>query len=497
MRRFFSFFTVLFLLASCERTPSNVSFATDPRILRGTWTGTLEKVCQGRFYNSQFNPMATRALVQQGNAFSSTITHTLFDTTNGTKLGSYNLENLVSPIIWKADGSRLVFLRKSNNTLLRVEANPVTGADELSTPQANLDLSTFASYEYNSDLTRVIKNTGDSSGLTLRILDVATGEVLRTLSGVSYGTYQLSADGTKIAYMKFLNQKYEVWVTDVSTGDHQKLLQLEDFNVSRFSFQANTSLNLFGNTNTATIKQINLKTLELTNLLLETATQANWGLFSTDGKRIVYQLSDQDGFKVKNLDTGALVFEKPFASKQLIGTSRYPNRGEVIAISADGKQVIATPEKNWQCVARVLSADQQQDLVVEVPESQNISLEFKPTFLDSQSYSVSGTAKIGQSEAKSIRGNVQIPNSCSRFAYSIYGCEKLMTALPPPPPWSLDFQDVHFVELNYSDGSAFPTKNDHIGINKNTQTPHIFTRTFSFDLSSEKISYYLDVRPTP
>jgi hypothetical protein len=456
------------LVLGCDRTPIDVSFASDPRILRGQWTGSLEKICSKRVNSSQLNPTATQALV--GYYGDSNTAYRLFDTQTGSQLGSFDLGTVISPFVWNDDNTKIVYYRlqgiSSAQNFVRVELNTATGfLTAVSTPTSFTNQ--YSSNTFNAALTRMAKVTSVNGTNQLTVYDLSSGTIVQTVTGVSSGIPQFSPDGTKLAYSTLsASNLVQIQLLDLTTGVSQKLLEA-DFSLRELGFSGNTILNIVAAKNALFVQRLELQTLTSTIIELPNTYATK---ISASGNQIAYSTTNNT-VGVKDLVTGAIILEKPLGIQEAADFLQLGNP-QLLEVAFDGTSILVGSEKTWQCIPRILRPSTQQDLVVEAADSQVVTLNLVATYTNDRGYAVAGTAQIGSSAAKAIDGEARVGNGCQYLTFGY--CERLTPALSPMPLWMQTYPDFHYVDLRYTDGTDFPISISAIGTNQKTKKVQLF-----------------------
>ncbi len=459
MRRYLGLTVLILLLASCWRIPTDVSFTTDPRVLRGTWTGVTESVCAQNLtvpINSSLNSTGTQFFAISGTALE------VFNASNGAKLGGFNLSSATFPVIWSDDGTQIIYLRTTlTSSIERAVVNPLTGAD-ISAATLATDFS-GSNFNYNNDLTRVaVFSTSNFSGLSkVDLFDVVTGVLVKSksISKTNPELITLNAAGTQMAYTVTDTDKIQVWVYDFNADTNIKVFERSSatfFITAKPVFSSNNQLNFRYSENITTTAKIGIKRINLTDLTNQDTPIPNTTNFTSaiqitaDGIRFAYV--QDDVLYVKNLETNAVITQKSLATIDY--SANRLNFSSVLSSNANGTAWLVTGTRIG-CSVRAFETTTQTltpNAALALDDSQNISMTFVPTYRDSSSYTFTGTFKMGIAPERNIRGSVMVKSECS----SIYNnCEKLTPSTPslPPPPYPLT--DVHFVSLQYENGTAF------------------------------------------
>ncbi len=454
----------LVFLAGCWRFSTDVSFTTDSRVLRGTWTGTLEKQCENVTSFATFSPDGTRFFTTNAKDLE------IFATADGTKQGSFTVQNRTSPIIWSADNSGLVYIRTSTNLgLERVTVNPITGADVTVSPLTGEFSGSL--YAYSQDLTRVaLVNSSSINGVTrINQYDLLTGNLLKSvaLPNITPTYLTLSQDGTKVAYGASLASKTQVFVLDFATEIIIKVFE-ESVSSLTLRFFGTNQLRLtytqYGNAVTPTI----IKRINLTTLATQDTSIPLYGGYqireSSDGTRIGYFIGKT--LIVKNLETGAIV-----SQIELETTSNY---SPIVLSSNDSGTIWLVSGTRVGCTLRIFDATQQvfttNDISLTDDDFQTAVFTFVPTFQSSKRYTLTGTVKMGSGPERKIVGAVTVPEYCSLFAGD---CEQLVKTAPPPYYTSI-YDGVHNVQFEYENGVTFGFYDLLVGKRKDTKKVQLF-----------------------
>ncbi len=442
----------LALLAGCWRFSTDVSFTTDPRVLRGTWTGATESACSEALYipiNASMNSSGTRFFAVSNKMLE------VFDATNGTKLGGFNLTSATLPVIWSPDGTKIIYLRTTaNSSVERAEVNPTTGAD-LATATLATDFA-GTDFNYNNDLTRVAAFvTSNFSGVSrVNLYDVVSGVLIKSksLTSVYAYTIALNAAGTQMAYSAIDSGKSQIWTHDFNTDLTKKVFeQSGEISFGKPSFFGTNQLVVqFVQQTTNQGPQLGIKRINLTDLSSkDIPVPYGFGArVSADGTRFGYV--ENDTLFIKNLETNTIVAQKPLTSISQYG-SPY---GTILSSNSTGSTWLVSGTR-VNCSLRAFDAAT-QDLTPNAKlasdDSQTVVMKFVPTYRDSSSYTLTGTIKVGTNAERNIRGSVSVPQGCSLFDSN--NCEKLVPSTSPIQlPYPLT--QVHYVNLQYENGDVF------------------------------------------
>ncbi len=433
----------------------DVSFATDPRILRGTWTGTLEKACdEAKITARAFNPSGTQVMVIRDGKLE------IFNAISGAKLGGFNVPPTKSPVVWSNDGLNLIYLRITNAGLERVVANPLTGAD-VSVVALTGDFI-GVSYAFNADLTRmtVFATSGISGVSRIDLYNLETSALLKSknVTKINSDSVQLSPDGTKIIYSLVTATQFEIWQHDFATDTSKKVFERLGTATSPFEFNGNNQLSLSfdlttnANTNRV-VRRINLIDLTTRDSLLSGALSNL--VISKDGTRAAYLLGTS--LVIKNLDTDTIVATTVLGSN----SQNISVQIGVYSSNFDGTKWIVRGSK-LGCYLRIFETAQQtltSDTSIGIEDSKIVIMKFTPTYQSASSYSVIGTLKLGSEAERDFTGTVRLSDYCSVFSGN---CEKLNKTTTPYPNPAM-FERIHFVSLQYTNSPNFEYYNTMVG----------------------------------
>ncbi len=464
MKRHFQYLILLLLLAGCWRTPTDVNFESDPRVLRGNWTGTLEKQCSQYIPQGVFSPDETKWFLLENQVFK------LFDSNSGVMLATYTMKNLASPIVWTADSSGLIYLRKPQSQFQRVTINPLTGLETASIP-LNSELTNVYG-TFNRDLTKVaIFSISSITGIPrIFLYDLLTGDLIKSVVvpnlTSSYLNAILSPDGNQFIYSVSISNSgplSQVWQVNLVTETITKVaqgvysyprLQLAGLNLLNISYTEYVHP-----INYTIVERIDLTTLQNNKITVGKSIYSS--IFSNDGNQMGY--IEDSIFYIKNLNDQAIVGQvalgsvNPLASGSLYGAS---NNSWLLSGANSG------------CTLRVFETIQQKFLTtaaLEPANSQSVSFSFIPTYRDSGSYTLTATMQIGTTAARSISGVVSVPNSCTLFGGD---CERLLK-FTPVPNYSYIYDGIHSVQLE-ENGTRLEFETMLVGKQKNSQKAQFF-----------------------
>jgi hypothetical protein len=461
MRPILGFLALVLTLSSCWGIPVDVSFATDPRILRGTWTGTLETPCnQSKITTRAFNPSGTQIMVIRDEKLE------IYTATTGEKLGGFNVPPTKSPVVWSNDGLNLIYLRITNLGLERVVANPFTGAD-VSVVALTGDFI-GVNYAFNSDLTRmtVFATSGISGISRIDLYNLQTSALLKSknVTKINPDSIQLSPDGTKIVYSLITATQFEIWQHDFNTDTSKKVFERLGTATSPFEFNGNNQISLnfdqtINNTTNRLVRRINLTDLTTRDSVLS-GYLSNL-VISKDGTRVAYMQGSS--LTIKNLDTDTIV------ATTVLGSNSQNTQFQIgiYTSNTDGTKWLVTGSKIG-CYLRIFETAQQtltSDTSIGVEDSKVVIMKFIPTYQNANSYSLTGTIKFGSEAERNIIGSVRIQEYCSVFGGT---CEKLNKATTPiPNPGFLE--RIHYVSLQYTNSANFEYYNTMVGYRMDTK----------------------------
>jgi hypothetical protein len=453
---YFRYLALILLLAGCWRIPTDVNFITDPRVLRGTWTGTTKASCNNN------NPFNTSGVINSlGTQFFVISAKTLevFDAANGTKLGGFILSSTTLPVIWSPDGTNIIYLRTTaTSTIERAVVNPLNGADISATTIPNDFAGT--SFYYNNDLTRVAAfATSNFSGLArVDLYNLVSGVLIKSksFSSINPSSISLNSLGTKISFTATDSNKFQVWQHDFNSDLSSKVFEREAQNFSLLSsptFSGANQLTFVYNDFANSSFKLNIKRINLTDLSnQDTLLPSNAGQVrvTPDGTR--YAFVENDTLFVYNLETNALITQKPFNT---ISNNNYVPTFATIISSNETGTIWLISGTRLGCTVRTFTTTNQSltaDSSLITDDGKAVIMTFVPTYRDSKSYTFTGTIKIGSDAAKNIRGFVGVANQCSLFGSA---CENLTPQTSPPIPAPYQLTKVHDVTIEYATGSSF------------------------------------------
>jgi hypothetical protein len=477
MKHILKFLLLLAFFSSCKITPMDVNFNTDPRILRGTWTGTSAPLCDTHPAEGVMNPTGTQYFAMTNSTLE------VFDAENN-KLGGFTLPEVTSKIVWSADGSSLVYLRASTIPLSaeqeRVTVNPVDGTEQSLTPislqKPNLNA------RFNNDLTRAafINNSNQ-----IVLYDLITDAVLSRKSiPVSKGAFlTLNSDGTKIAYTTVVATKTQVWLLDLTDDTSNQVFEGTTNLLQSVVFTTN-HLNIISREiwDEPSMQRINLsnKSTQITKITLSGIQNAGFVL-SGDGTRIGYIATGQktEDFYVHNAETGVLIQKMTIAD--LYGPDndfgfKYNKPPVVSSSNLDGTQWLLSGTRVG-CTLRTYSTTSNtlsSNVSLITDDAKAVVMKFTPTYRDSSGYAFTGTAKIGLAPERTIQGFVNVPNGCELL--SSRRCEKLVPA-SMPHPGSYYYTASHDINLTYENGDPFEYSMLKIALISSTGSTSLTTKT--------------------
>ncbi len=469
MRAILSLLALIFSLSSCWSIPVDVSFATDPRILRGTWTGTLEKGCVTNLSNATFSPDGTRFFVISFTQLE------VFDANNTTKLGGFPVANLKSPVVWSSDNTNLIFLRKPDNSALeRVVVNALNGVEVSKIVYSEEFLGEVAGF--SSDLTSMIVTlTSATSGVTrANRYDLLNGTLIKSLVLPSKDTanYKVSPDGAKLSYQTRDTTQNQVWVANFSTDVISKEFDVAT-QFARHQFATNQEIIVFYTPNNlpdqTVVRRINLSNSSSQETTIPRAYEIT---FSQDLSR--YAIVQNDILYIKNFATGATIAQKPMQStiSDPYNSYSYAGNGFVISSNTNGTTWAVSGTKIG-CTMRLFETTQQTfSMNIAISDlTKSVTMTFIPVYVSSSNYSLTGTMKIGNDATINIKGIVSVPNTCSVFSGT---CENLKPKLSPPIPYYNQFEINHFANLTDENNQSLGYSPVIVGKRKDNKKVELF-----------------------
>lgn len=483
MGTYFRYLALILLLAGCWRIPTDVNFASDPRVLRGTWTGTTKASC------TNSNPLATSGVMNpSGTQFFVTSDKKLevFDASSGTKLGGFTLSSLKFPVIWSPDGTSIIYLRTTATaTTERAVVNPLNGTDMSATTIPN----EFAGerFYYNNDLTRVAAfATSNFSGISrVDLYNLVTGVLIKSKSFnvINSNSISLNLLGTKISFTAVDSGKFQVWQHDFDSDLSTKVFErnAQDFNLLNTPtfFGTNQLIFLYNEfTNSSFklgIKRINLTDLSTQDTLLPSSNSAQVRI-SPDATRYVFVQNDT--LFVYNLETNALITQKALNT---INNNNYAPYFATVMGSNEAGTIWLISGTRLGCTVRTFTTTSQSlttDSSLITDDGKAVVMTFVPTYRDSKSYTFTGTIKIGTEAAKDIRGSVGVANQCSLFGS---GCENLTPQTPATIPLPYQLTKVHGVTISYANGGSFEYPLVVVGYTYDLKKVQIFAGTYNYN----------------
>ncbi|MEY4529832.1 MAG: hypothetical protein RLZZ156_553 [Deinococcota bacterium] len=443
----------------------DVSFATDPRILRGTWTGTLEKPCdEAKITARAFNPSGTQVMVIRDEKLE------IFDAVSGTKLGGFNVPPTKSPVVWSNDGLNLIYLRITNAGLERVVANPLTGAD-VSVIALTSDFI-GVSYAFNADLTRmtVFATSGISGISRIDLYNLETSALIKSknVTKIKEDSIQLSPDGTKILYGIITTTQFEIWQHDFVTDQTKKVFERLGITPISFEFNGNNQLNLSFSLTTNTnrvVRRINLTDLSTRDSLLPGALSNL--VISKDGIRAAYLLGTS--LVIKNLDTDTTVATTTLNSN----SQNISVQIGVYTSNFDGTKWMVRGSK-LGCYLRIFETAQQTltlETSIGIEDSKIVTMKFVPTYQSANSYSITGTLKLGLEAERDFNGTVRLPEYCNTFSGN---CEKLIKQTSATIPNPSFLERIHYVNLQYTTQPNFEYNITEVGYRRDNKKVQLY-----------------------
>jgi hypothetical protein len=469
MRVILSLLALLLTLSSCWSIPVDVSFATDPRVLRGTWTGTLEKGCVNNLNNATFSPDGTRFFVMSFSEIE------IFDAMTANKLGGFTATNLKSPVVWSSDNTNLIFLRKPESSALeRVVVNALDGTEVSRITYTEEFLGEIAGF--NADLTSltVTLTSGVTGVIKASRYDLLTGTLVKSLVLPNKGNliYKVNPDGTKLSY-QIRDTTQQVWVANFTTETITK-----EFDVlaqeTQHQFTSDTGIVVFYTPdalpNQTVIRRINLSNSSSQETTIPRVYQV---VLSPDVSR--YAFVQNDTLFIKNFETGVTIAQKPMQSTTTdpSGSFSYPSSGFVVSSNANGTIWVVSGTKVG-CTLRIFETTQQSfssNLNFASSATKIVTMTFVPTYVSSSSYNLTGTMKIANAVPFNIKGVVSLPTGCSVFSGT---CENLKPSALPPMPYYNQFEINHFVNLTDENNQSLGFNTVIVGKRKDNKKIELF-----------------------
>jgi hypothetical protein len=482
------------LLVGCWRVPTEVGFATDPRILRGTWTGTLEKQCSSYTLGAVFNGDATRVFFYTSGGGSE------FFTATGTKLGTLKPDHRISPFAWAANNTDVVYIRNAPSTgFQRVTLNPSTG---LEVSVVTL-LSEFAGADaiFTPDLRRsAFFATSAVTGIKrLYWRDLTTGILLKSVVWSGGNTNPVGTvfnpSGTKLTYTIYNATSFRMEVFDFETETTTRVFA-ENSSSGTPVFVNDDQLYVTNISNQGSRYTISAVGLNLTTQQKSQIVVSEGDYLKNDGQyvftlqfvgsRMAYVKADV--LHIQDLETQAILAQQALETNDLL---RYSFGGFVQSGAPSGQWLVSA--KQPRCGFRIFDANTKVfagNIELESPETQTVQFEFTPTYRDSSSYTLTGKLQIGAAPERSIIGLVSLPNYCSLFGGV---CEQL-SRLTPPPPYLSVYPDAHRIQLEYENGVPTPFEVMLVGRRFDTQKAQLFALDYQYS-NSFSSEYVLRANP--
>jgi hypothetical protein len=427
------------VLAGCIRPPVDVLFESDPRILRGTWTGTLEKSCNARAFGGVYSPDNSKVYFQTSKS------QMVLDTATGAILAELQTPTPSprSVVVWNNVGTKLKYILEDTSYkrfLLEVDAQngSILSSSALPTAFSGYGLIT------SPDLKLAAKIENNQ----IRVLDLETKQAVKTIAVTGNWHYETRLTSTHLAYGINANS---VRLQNIATGAEQTFEGIRSSQVSL------TATHLYAPTNTtpSLLRKISLADATNTDLPIPNFNSA---VFSSDGTQLAFIASDT--VFVHSLSNGSVVGQ---AALGTVNAAKYPQEPSIVAAGQAGNYLLTAA--NPACGVRgfVATTGFGASTTLETPTNDPIVFSFTPTFQNSSGYTLTGTMKIGNAAPQNITGRGLLPQQCS--LYSTYGnCEQLKpAALPPYYLGHSQLKNPHRIELLTETGEPVLGENLNYG----------------------------------
>jgi hypothetical protein len=413
------------ILSGCFRPPVDVLFNSDPRILRGTWTGTLEKYCNSAARYAAFSQDNAKVYLEAGK------TRLVVDVATGAILTELLIPTRGSPVVWNTTATtfKYVFNDVSNNSFI-AEINAQNGQIISSVALPKAMSGNFSGYSPDLKLAARVGNS------QINVFNLETKTPLKTIPTTGDTAYLLGLTQTHLVYA--ISQA-SLRLHRLDTGAEQTI---EAINPYGFHLGA-THLYAWTTGTPKMLRKISLNDSSVSNLPVPYAENPT---FSSDGTQVAYVANDT--LFVHSLADGSVL------GQASLNTQPNPlGAAGVVAAGSAGRYL--APATSPACGVRsfVVGAGFVSATTLETPSNDPITFSFTPKFETAYWYSFTGTLKIGSAAPQNITGQVNVPQYCNLYSSSYGACEQLKPATSPPMPFgNSQLKNAHNFELRDEQG---------------------------------------------
>jgi hypothetical protein len=431
MKLFVAVAGLFWMLCGCQVIPKDVLFESDPRILRGTWTGKLEKRCGVNISAVEISPDGQKIYLEN-NRLSWVI-----DAATGAILSQFQLPFRADYAVWDNLGQnlRLLYREPTNSTILAV-VDSQTGA-VLSRVTLPSSFPQFFS-GYSPDLKMAAKIDHTTKSAT--VYDLENKTIIKTINK-AVDRISLSQNKNFLAYSEAQGNG-SVYLVQLSDGSEQVIPDISLVN----GFLTETHLLAWTNTKQG-LRKISLSDLTSADLPIPYPLYSPF--YSRDGGQLVQTINSTS--TIYSLNDGAQL-------AQLFNTSVYRSGSSLTGV---GRWVM--PAEFPNCGIRVyeVGTGYISNTALDTFSSQPISFQFVPTYQSTSSYTFTGTVQIGTNPSQNIKGTVFLPRDCIAFPLNEFPshCEELKNAFSifdlTHKVALLDEQNKPFLQSTLGGGSYF------------------------------------------
>jgi WD40 repeat protein len=402
MKTFWTRVLLLFLtveLVACFQYP--VDFG-DPSVLRGNFTGTISALCQIIVDNMAWNSDGTKIATLDSRTGGRL---TIWDNQSGAELSFVDNLDLPYPVNflnWSLDGQRVIYSDSRNSVAKLHVYNVLTKVLETDVLLESSENYWVAKISANGN--RVIgyqeqrlEGALKPIGANIRIWDSSTGKVVlsKHFDLSTYPAFTINKNGEEFAI--WLVGTLQTWSVPNELKTHEWQLPGDLVRTLKYSNNDQT-INALVETNTASLPISQFVRFDKT--FSEGVWQAKGTSFvlrdfSPDGKlaSVTFYAAHEPQNQLLNLETGV------FSILPVAADSWQPG-----LFSPDGKSLLYQGNQSCSIKRYNLNQSQVQEFVLGQKTFQAINLQLVATWQDNKTYTITGTASIDAQTGIAVSG---------------------------------------------------------------------------------------------